>query len=55
MGKANKELDAFIDKIPDEKLTGFSASPGKIYSDIDFRLDMQGVRNLIPTENHDIS
>ncbi|KDR72736.1 hypothetical protein GALMADRAFT_101921 [Galerina marginata CBS 339.88] len=45
MGKAKKALEAFIDKIPASKLTGFSTSPGTIYSDDDFRLDMQKINN----------
>lgn len=43
MGKASKALQAFINGIPDAKLTGISQSPGTIYHDTDFRLDMQGV------------
>ncbi|KAM0259449.1 hypothetical protein ACHAQJ_003344 [Trichoderma viride] len=43
MGKASKSLKAFIDEIPDSSLTGLSTSPGTIYSDTDFRLDMQGM------------
>ena len=44
MGKANKALFDFIDDIPDEKLTGdFGGEGGTIYSDRDFRLDMQGM------------
>ncbi|CAZ82270.1 unnamed protein product [Tuber melanosporum] len=41
MGKANKALRDFINDIPDSKLTGFPESGGTIYSDRDFRLDMQ--------------
>ncbi|CUS06866.1 unnamed protein product [Tuber aestivum] len=42
MGKASKALQAFIDNIPDSKLTGFPEGAGTIYTDQDFRLDMQG-------------
>ncbi len=43
MGKASKALVAFINGIPDAKLTGISQSPHTIHQDTDFRLDMQGV------------
>jgi hypothetical protein len=42
-GALTKLIKAFIDDIPDSKLTGFSNSGGTIYKDDDFRLDMQGV------------
>lgn len=41
MGKATKALEAFIANIPAAKLTNFSSSIGTIYTDQDFRLDMQ--------------
>jgi len=44
MGKATKALKAFIDDIPDSDLEALPTSGGTIYSDDDFRLDMQGVR-----------
>jgi len=46
MGKATKALKEFIDGIPDSKLTGFSVGSGTIHKTTEFRLDMQGVRNL---------
>ena len=46
MGKASKALKEFIESIPDSKLTGFPAAAGTIYKTTEFRLDMQGVRNL---------
>ena len=46
MGRASKALAAFIEDIPDLKLSGFSAQAGTIHSDDDFRLDMQGVCDL---------
>jgi hypothetical protein len=46
MGKNTKRVKAFIEDIPDDKLTGFITSGGTIYKDDDFRLDMQGVRLL---------
>lgn len=46
MGKAISAVETFIDNIPDEKLEGFSKKVGTIYSDKDFRLDMQGVSLL---------
>ncbi|KAG0633584.1 hypothetical protein HOY80DRAFT_929857 [Tuber brumale] len=42
MGKGSKALRAFINDIPDSKLTGFTESAGTIHFDQDFRLDMQG-------------
>lgn len=48
MGKATKALKAFIEGIPDTSLARLSMSAGTIYSDTDFRLDMQGVRIPIP-------
>ncbi|KAG0636532.1 hypothetical protein HOY80DRAFT_1054184 [Tuber brumale] len=41
MGKGPEALRDFINDIPDSKLTRFPESRGKIYSDRDFRLDMQ--------------
>lgn len=43
MGKANKALKEFIDDIPDSDLEALPTSAGTIYSDDNFRLDMQGV------------
>lgn len=48
MGKANKDLKAFIEEIPDDSLNALPTIPGTIYSDIDFRLDMQGVSITLP-------
>jgi len=48
MGKASKALKEFIADIPKSKLTGFSASAGEIWSNTEFRLDMQGVRHVEP-------
>lgn len=45
MGKAKKSLESFIDEIPDSKLTDLGTRPGTIYTDSNFRFDMQGVRN----------
>ncbi|PUU82922.1 hypothetical protein B9Z19DRAFT_966241 [Tuber borchii] len=43
MVNAKKSLQNFInDGIPASKLTGFPESAGTIYSDQNFRLDMQG-------------
>jgi hypothetical protein len=47
MGKNTKRVKEFIESIPDEKLTGFIKSGGTIYSDTDFRLDMQGVSHSV--------
>ena len=44
MGKASKAFDAFVDSISDDKLTGLRDTSGTIFSDNDFRLDMQGVK-----------
>jgi hypothetical protein len=38
-----KALNAFIDNIPDDKLTGFPSQSKSIHKDDNFRLDMQGV------------
>lgn len=43
MGKASKALRAFIDSIPDNRLSPPQSGAGTIVSDTDFRLDMQGV------------
>ncbi|KAI9694131.1 MAG: hypothetical protein M1822_003402 [Bathelium mastoideum] len=40
--KGAKALIAFIDDIPDSKLTGWTEGEHTIYKDIDFRLDNQG-------------
>ena len=48
MGNAKDALIDFINAIPDGKLTGFSSSAGTIYSTTNYRLDMQGVCNLLP-------
>lgn len=42
-GKAHKALEAFINEFPDSKLSGLPTQGGKIYTDTDFRLDMQEV------------
>jgi hypothetical protein len=45
MGKPRKTLLAFIDDIPDSKLTGgFPSIPKIIWTDDNYRVDMQGVR-----------
>lgn len=47
MGKAEKEVMAFIDSIPESKLQGFPRKPGaKIYDNADYRLDMQQVSRI---------
>ncbi|KAK8012489.1 hypothetical protein PG991_009864 [Apiospora marii] len=38
-----KILINFIDNIPDEKLQGFKLTPGTLWKDNDFRLNMQGL------------
>jgi len=38
-----KALKAFIEEIPDSSLEALPISGGTIYSNYDFRLDMQGV------------
>lgn len=48
MGKATKALKAFIDEIPDSVLEALPTTGGTIHTDDDFRLDMQGVSNMIP-------
>lgn len=42
-GALTKLIKAFIEDIPDSKLTGLPTSGGTIYQDVDLRLDMQGV------------
>ena len=45
MAEGPKALLEFIEGIPDDKLTGLPTSQGaKIYTTVNFRLDMQGVR-----------
>ncbi len=53
MGKASKELIAFINAIPDSKLEALPAIPRTIHRDGNFRLDMQGVsdENLQTTKS----
>ncbi|KAJ5470345.1 hypothetical protein N7530_007702 [Penicillium desertorum] len=43
MGKGSKSLKDFIVGIPDGKLSGFTSGEHKLYSDINFRLDNQGL------------
>jgi hypothetical protein len=43
-----KALKAFIDEIPAAKLENFPGSPGTLYSDDNFRLDLQGVSIVLP-------
>jgi hypothetical protein len=45
-----KQLLAFIDNLPDDKLQGFArnAEPGTMHKDANFRLDLQGM-----TSTHD--
>ncbi|RKU44771.1 hypothetical protein DL546_006444 [Coniochaeta pulveracea] len=47
---AMKQLVAFVENIPDNKLKGLApnAVPGTIHNDANFRLDLQGM-----TSNHD--
>lgn len=47
MGKGKDAFEAFVDEIPDDKLTGISEGSGTIYKDDDFRLDLQGVSSYI--------
>lgn len=47
MGKADKALVAFINAIPDDKLTSIQTTATTLYKDTDFRLDMQGVRSRL--------
>ncbi|KAF7297606.1 hypothetical protein MKEN_01383500 [Mycena kentingensis (nom. inval.)] len=42
-GKARKALNAFLNGIPAEKLTGLPTNAGTIHKDNNFRLDMQGM------------
>ena len=51
MGKANKAVDAFIDNISDDQLTNLKSKSGNITKDINFRLDMQGVRQNRRTQS----
>ncbi|KAK0612609.1 hypothetical protein B0T17DRAFT_620765 [Bombardia bombarda] len=43
MPKPTKRIEEFIDDIPDYKLEGLRDTPGTIYCNIDFRVDMQGL------------
>ena len=43
MGKSAKALKAFIDEIPDSALEALPTTGGTIYTNLNFRLDMQGV------------
>lgn len=52
MGKADKALVAFINAIPDDKLTAIPTNTGTLYRDTDFRLDMQGVRSRLSPNIH---
>jgi hypothetical protein len=46
MGKASKALKEFINDIPDSDLEALPTSAGTIYSNDNFRLDMQGVSEI---------
>jgi hypothetical protein len=46
MGKNTKRCTQFINSIPDEKLSGFVTNRKTIFSDTDWRLDMQGVSDF---------
>ena len=47
MGKGTKALKQFIAEIPDSHLEALPTSGGTIYSNDDFRLDMQGVSKTL--------
>jgi len=48
MGKAKDVLKAFIADIPNDKLTGYpNKAPTTLYTDSDYRLDLQSVRPII--------
>jgi hypothetical protein len=42
-----KALKAFIEEIPASKLENFPAAPGTLFTDNDFRLDLQGVSRVL--------
>jgi len=42
-----KALKAFIEEIPASKLENFPSAPGTLYTDDDFRLDLQGVSRAL--------
>jgi hypothetical protein len=47
MGKAKDVLKIFIAEIPAGKLSGFpNKAPATLYTDNDYRLDLQSVRQL---------
>lgn len=48
MGKNTRLCKAFVESIPAEKLSGFVTNTGTIFSDNDWRLDMQGVSTRDP-------
>ncbi|KAI0490146.1 hypothetical protein F4859DRAFT_523957 [Xylaria cf. heliscus] len=48
MGTADDSLRDFINGIPDSKLQYFSPSDTTIYSNTNFRLDMQGITSGSP-------
>ncbi|KAF2768103.1 hypothetical protein EJ03DRAFT_274905 [Teratosphaeria nubilosa] len=52
MGKAQKALKAFIEGIPESKLTNLTKSIGTLYKDDDFRLDMQGMTSDDPAKHN---
>ncbi|KAI0346108.1 hypothetical protein BDW22DRAFT_1425635 [Trametopsis cervina] len=52
MGKADKALVAFINAIPDDKLTAIPTNTGTLYRDTDFRLDMQGMTTGNPQRHN---
>lgn len=43
MGKVRNAFEDFIYSIPDEKPSSFADTISKVYEDMDFRLDNQGV------------
>jgi hypothetical protein len=54
IGKNTKRCTQFINSIPDEKLSGFVTNRKTIFSDTDWRLDMQVVSDSTTCEGSQV-
>jgi len=52
MGGNEKKVEDFLDKVPDDKLTGLSQTVKCLYKNEEFRLDMQGMTSDDPQQHN---
>ncbi|KAJ4386802.1 hypothetical protein N0V93_009700 [Gnomoniopsis smithogilvyi] len=52
MGKASSSLIEFIEDIPEDKLKALPTTHTKIYFNVDYRLDMQGMTTKKPQHHN---